>query len=117
MKTIHQQQENTDKKKTKGYFWKILGGDILVSKAVVQWYPYLLLLFILGAILVYNDKLISKKNKTIADKDREYKTLNLKIKNSSAYMYFDTDSTLMQMIKEQGFIQNNKTIYKISVRE
>ena len=74
METTYKQSTSSKKSgKEKSTFREFMGGEFLLSKAAIKWYPYLLLLFVLAGIVVINERSVMSKENKIKKLDEEYK--------------------------------------------
>lgn len=118
MKTTYKQNSKTDNNpKKRKFFREVMGGEFLLSKTMIKWYPYLLLLFILAGITVINERTITSKEKKIKKLDEEYKKTISDLRNNNQFIPYDTNQKLIKMMELQGFVSDDKKIYKIPVKK
>ena len=116
MKTIRQKQENNGEKHPKrSAFWEFMGGDFLLHQKVMQFYPYLLFLFLLAALIVFNEKRINDKEKKIKQLSEEYKQTVSELKEHNQFITYDSNKRIINMLEERGFQKNDKNLYKIPI--
>ena len=119
MKTTYKpnpkQQSNSEKKPN--WFWQILGGEFLIMPQVKNWYPYILLLFVMIGTAVVSEKYIKEKQKIIKEKEIEYKEEITKLKKNNQFIPYEQNQELIQLLEEQGFVKNNEVMYKIVVEK
>lgn len=108
------EKEKTDKGKSS--FWEFLGGDFLLHPLVVRWYPYIILLFFLAAITVFNEKSVIRKTKKLDKLDREYKTTLSELKQNNEYIPYDEEQELIKILSSEGFVKDYKSVYKVPVK-
>ncbi|MDR2971587.1 MAG: hypothetical protein LBU83_06640 [Bacteroidales bacterium] len=94
---------------------KFLSGDFLNHPRLQKWYPYFLLLIFLAAISIVNEKIISKKNKIIQQKQYEYKMTLNQLKENNLYLPYYQKKIIREKAINRGFIENHKGMYKIVV--
>ena len=116
MRTKHKNITNKQEKEKKSSFWEFMGGEFLVKKSVMRWYPYIVLLFILAAISVFNEKSVNKKVKEINKLDMERKAALSELRISNQYISYDTNQKITEILQEQGYVKNDKSIYKIIIK-
>ena len=80
-----------------------------------KWYPYFLLLISLAVISIANEKVISKKNKTIQKKQYEYKMALSELKENNYYLPYYQKKIIREKATKRGFVENHKGMYKITV--
>ncbi|MEG2070537.1 MAG: hypothetical protein RR034_04105 [Bacteroidales bacterium] len=110
----HQTQENLEQKTT---FRQLMGGEFLLNKKMIKWYPYFFLLFIMVGILVVNERSIISKKEKIKDLEIEYKKTISNLKKNNQFIPYEQNQLLIEMMNEQGFVKNDKQVYKILVVE
>lgn len=116
MKTTYKQNESSKKpKKETSTFREFMGGEFLLSKTAIKWYPYLFLLFILAGIVVINEKSVISKENRIKELDEEYKKNISNLRNNNQFISYDTNQKLIEMMEAKGFVNDDKKIYKISI--
>lgn len=116
MKTANKQERKQKKEEKRSAFWSFMGGDFLLHKKVMQFYPYFFMLFALAAIIIANDAWIGKKEKKLQKIENEYKTTVSKIKKQNEFLPYDTATKLMELLQEEGFKKDQKQLYKIPVK-
>lgn len=109
-------QKTKEKEGKRSAFWIFMGGDFLLHKKVVQFYPYFLLLFLLAAITIANDIWIARKEKKLDNIDEQYKSTVSKIKKQNEFLPYDSAEKLMQLLREEGFEKEDDRLYKIPVQ-
>jgi hypothetical protein len=97
-------------------FTKFLSGDFLQHPKLQKWYPYLLLLILLAAISIVNEKSITRKQKLIQKKEYEYKMALSQLKKNNHYLPYQQKKMIREKAQKRGFIENQENIYKIVVR-
>jgi hypothetical protein len=118
METTYKQNNSSKKpKKETSTFREFMGGEFLLSKAAIKWYPYLFLLFVLAGIVVINERSVLSKETKIKELDEEYKKNISDLKNNNQFISYDTNQKLIEMMEEKGFVNDDQKIYKISIRK
>ena len=116
MKTTYRKNEQNRKpERKKSSFWEFMGGEFLLHRSVVKWYPYILFLFVLAAIIIYNEKSITEKNNRIDELDKEYKNSITELRENNQFIPYDSTLKLIKILEDRGFEKNDKTVYKIPV--
>ncbi|MDL2308091.1 hypothetical protein LJC68_01900 [Bacteroidales bacterium OttesenSCG-928-B11] len=116
MKTANRKAKKEKKEEKRSAFWAFMGGDFLLHKKVTQFYPYLVMLILLAAIIIANDNWIRRKEKKLERIENEYKNTVSKIKKQNEFLPYDTAEKVMQLLKEEGFTKDEKKLYKIPVQ-
>jgi len=98
-------------------FFQFLSGDFLRHPKLQKWYPFLLLLILLAAISIVNEKIINHKNKLIQKKQYEYKMALNQLKENNYYLPYQQKKTIREKAAKRGFVENHKNMYKIPVIE
>ena len=98
-------------------FSKFLSGDFLHHPKLQKWYPYLLLLIFLSAGSIVNEKIINHKYKLIQKKQYEYKMALNQLKENNHYLPYHQKKIIREKATKRGFIENNRNVYKIPVKE
>ncbi|MCL2289375.1 MAG: FtsL-like putative cell division protein [Bacteroidetes bacterium] len=98
-------------------FFQFMSGDFLRHPKLQKWYPYLLLLIVLAAISIANEKMINRKNKLIQKKQYEYKVALSQLKENNHYLPYNQKKEIRNKATKRGFIENHKNIYKIPVND
>jgi len=118
METTYKQNSSSKKSgKEKSTFREFMGGEFLLSKAAIKWYPYLFLLFVLAGIVVINERSVMSKENKIKELDEEYKKNISDLRNNNQFISYDTNQKLIEMMEEKGFVNDDKKIYKIPIRK
>lgn len=97
-------------------FGKLMGGEFLLSKKVIKWYPYFLLLFLMMVLIVANERSVANKQDKISDLSVEYKDAITKLKKNNQFIPYDQNQLLLEKLKNQGFNKYPKQTYKIIVK-
>jgi hypothetical protein len=114
MKTINHLSANGDKKtKEKSPFWSFMGGEFLLKETVVQWYPFILILFILAIIIIQNESFIAAKYRKIEELDTEYKRIKTQLRFENEFMNHEISPEIIKLVTEQGFIRKDNSTFKI----
>lgn len=109
------QQLNSERKTN--WFWQILGGEFLIMPKVKNWYPYILLIFVMIVSAVVSEKYIKEKQIIIKKKEIEYKEEITKLKKNNQFIPYELNQELIQLLEEQGFLKNDEVMYKIVVEK
>lgn len=109
------QQLNSERKTN--WFWQILGGEFLIMPKVKNWYPYILLIFVMIVSAVVSEKYIKEKQIIIKKKEIEYKEEITKLKKNNQFIPYEQNQELIQLLEEQGFLKNDEVMYKIVVEK
>lgn len=117
MKTVHRKNNDVTPEKKKSSFWEFVGGEFLLKKSVIIWYPYVLLLFLLSVILILNEKQIVRKIGEIDELAKKNQSTILHIKETKRIFPYDADPELIEQIQKEGFIKNDLSVYKITILE
>lgn len=117
MKTVHRKDSEKEPEKRKNSFWEFMGGEFLLKKSVIRWYPYILLLFILATIVILNEKRIADKNREINELSKKHQETILNLKETKRIFPYDADAELLEQLEEDGFIKDDKSLYKIIIHE
>lgn len=117
MKTTYKHTNSSkQEKKDKSAFRELMGGEFLLSKTALKWYPYLFFLFLLAGFVVINEKSVISKENKIKELDEEYKKNISNLRNNNQFISYDTNQKLIEMMEAKGFINDDKKIYKISIK-
>lgn len=115
MKTSYK-GKTTGNEKKRSSFWEFLGGEFLLHRSVVRWYPYVLLLFVLAAITVFNEKSIASKTRQVDKLYKEAKDVLSELKSSNQVITYDTNQKLIKILEERGFSKKDQNVFKIPVK-
>lgn len=116
MKSADRKEKKRKKEEKRSAFWTFMGGDFLLHKKVTQFYPFFILLILLTAVLIANDKWISNKEAKLKNIEDQYKNTVSKIKKQNEFLPYDSAEKLMKLLKEDGFIKQEERLYKVPVQ-
>ena len=94
-----------------------MSGDFLQHPKLQKWYPYVLLLILLAAISIVNEKVINHKNKIIQRKQYEYKMALNQLKENNHYLPYQQKKTIRERATKRGFGEHQKNMYKIPAND
>ncbi len=117
MITTNRQEPKQEKEKRDSLWKQLLSGDFLFAPKTIRWYPYLVFVFILMVLIVINEHNMDAKRQKIKNLETEYKQTISLLKHNNQYILYEENQKLKQMLKDRGFEENNKHIYKIVIQE
>ena len=116
MKTRHKRKkENGEEPQKRSTFWEFMGGEFLLDEKVARFYPFLFFLFVLGALVIFNEKWVDSKKHKIDTLNEKYKNTVSELKEHNNFIPYDSTKKLIHLLEEQGFQKSNKNLYKIPV--
>ena len=114
MKTTSQKKQEQNS----SHAWQdFISGDILLDTKVKAWYPYILFLFFLAFILIWNDRILENKQKELQAKEKEYQSAVEDIKLHNNYINFGYKTEIRNKAIEEGYIKNLNAKYKIVIQQ
>lgn len=118
MKTTYRKQEKESSEPKRQFtLSRIFDGEFFMSSQVRRHWPYFAMVtaFILGIII--SEQSITKKQKLIKQYENEYKETLSKLKKNNQFIPYKESQELLQIIEEKGFVKDDKSRYKIVVKE
>lgn len=109
--------ENNDKKDKKSFFGRLFGADFLLSEQMRPWYPYIVFVLILMAVLVVSEQRINEKNQEINRLENEYKAELSKLKANNQFIPYEENQILIQKMMERGYVLNEEHNYTVTVKK
>jgi hypothetical protein len=95
---------------------QLLGADFLLDKKVVRWYPFILYVFVLMLLSVYNSKLIQQKESRLKILENEWQSAAGELRKSNQLISYDKEEKIISMMKDRGFVEDNKNTNRINVK-
>jgi len=109
-------KEKEGEPKQRSAFWEFMGGDFLLDEKVIRFYPYIFFLFLLGALIIFNENWIDAKKANIKTLNEEYKNTVSELKEHNQFIPYDSTKRLINLLEEQGFQKDNKNLYKVPIK-
>jgi hypothetical protein len=94
-----------------------LGGHFLLSKQVVFWYPYLIYLFVLVVVLVFNEREINRKQLKLRELDDTYKIEIGTLEKHNQFIPYNVRQNIENTMKNKGFQSADTSRYYIRVNK
>lgn len=117
MRTVYKEKERKKKDSPKrSAFWEFMGGDFLLHQKVVRFYPFLLFVFVLVAVVLFNEKVIDNKERKIRQLDEEYKKTVSELKEHNQFIPYDSTKKLIRILESRDFRKDDKNVYKITLK-
>lgn len=100
-----------------GWLRRALGGEFLLSKQMLPWYPYLLFVLILTCILIVSEQLIVEKKEKIVRLQNEYKAELSNLKANNQFIPYEENQMLIHKMEERGYHLNQEHTYTIYIKK
>lgn len=117
MDSTSKRKENKDKKDKKSFFGRLFGADFLLSEQMRPWYPYIVFVLVLMAVLVISEQRINDKNQEINRLENEYKAELSKLKANNQFIPYEENQILIQKMMDRGYVLNEEHNYTITVKK
>lgn len=99
------------------WFWKIFGGEFLISENIRKWYPYFILIFVLIGSIVISERSIKKKKMIIKKMEIEYREAIKSLKKNNKFIPYEQNQELIEILQKEGYKKNEQLMYKIIVEK
>lgn len=99
----------------KPWLRKVFGGEFLLSEQMRPWYPYIVFVLLLAAILVLNEQLVNEKKAEISRLENEYKSELSRLKANNQFIPYEENQILIQKMKDRGYVLDEEHNYTIHV--
>ena len=99
----------------KPWLRKVFGGEFLLSEQMRPWYPYIVFVLLLAAILVLNEQLVNEKKAEISRLENEYKSDLSRLKANNQFIPYEENQILIQKMKDRGYVLDEEHNYTIHV--
>ncbi len=110
---------NQPPKKKEGGFSKFLknvfGGEFLLSSQMRPWYPYILFVLLLMAILIVSEQRIQEKRVKVTKLENEYKAEISRLKANNQFIPYEENQILIHKMQERGYVLDEEHNYTIKV--
>jgi len=94
-----------------------LAGYFLLSKRVTFWYPYLIYLFVLIVIMVFNEHEIILKQKKLQNLNNTYKMEIGRLEKHNQFIPYSVRQHIENSMRNKGFNTNDKNCYYINIKQ
>lgn len=103
------------KREHKPWLRRVFGGEFLLSEQMRPWYPYIVFVLLLAAILVLNEQLVNEKKAEINRLENEYKSELSRLKANNQFIPYEENQILIQKMKDRGYVLDEEHNYTIHV--
>lgn len=94
----------------------VFGGEFLLSRQMLRWYPYIALVFVLMAVMIISEQRIQDKKRKITRLENQYKTELSRLKANNQFIPYEENQILIQKMQERGYVLNEEQNYTIRVK-
>ena len=94
----------------------VFGGEFLLSRQMLRWYPYIALVFVLMAVMIISEQRIQDKKRTITRLENQYKAELSRLKANNQFIPYEENQILIQKMQERGYVLNEEQNYTIRVK-
>ena len=94
----------------------VFGGEFLLSRQMLRWYPYIALVFVLMAVMIISEQRIQEKKRKITRLENLYKAELSRLKANNQFIPYEENQILIQKMQERGYVLNEEQNYTIRVK-
>lgn len=94
----------------------VFGGEFLLSRQMRRWYPYVVFVLVLMAVMVVSEQRIQEKKKKIAKLENQYKAELSRLKANNQFIPYEENQILIQKMQDRGYVLNEERNYTIRVK-
>ncbi|MBQ3750930.1 MAG: hypothetical protein IKN99_02595 [Bacteroidales bacterium] len=94
----------------------VFGGEFLLSRQMLRWYPYIALVFVLMAVMIISEQRIQDKKRKITRLENQYKAELSRLKANNQFIPYEENQILIQKMQERGYVLNEEQNYTIRVK-
>ena len=94
---------------------RVFGGEFLLSQQMRPWYPYIVFVLVLVAILVLSEQRINEKKQEINQLENEYKSELSQLKANNQFIPYEENQMLIQKMKDRGYVLDEEHNYTIHI--
>ena len=94
----------------------VFGGEFLLSRQMLRWYPYIALVFVLMAVMIISEQCIQDKKRKITRLENQYKAELSRLKANNQFIPYEENQILIQKMQERGYVLNEEQNYTIRVK-
>lgn len=94
----------------------VFGGEFLLSRQMLRWYPYIALVFVLMAVMIISEQRIQDKKRKITRLENQYKAELSRLKANNQFIPYEENQILIQKMQERGYVLNEEQNYIIRVK-
>ena len=76
----------------------VFGGEFLLSRQMLRWYPYIALVFVLMAVMIISEQRIQDKKRKITRLENQYKAELSRLKANNQFIPYEENQILIQKI-------------------
>ena len=107
--------DNKERKEKAPLLRRVFGGEFLLSQQMRPWYPYILCVLLLAAILVLSEQRVNEKKQEINRLENEYKAELSRLKANNQFIPYEENQMLIQKMKERGYVLDEEHNYTIHI--
>ena len=94
----------------------VFGGEFLLSRQMRRWYPYVVFVLVLMAVMVVSEQRIQEKKKKIAKLENQYKAELSRLKANNQFIPYEENQILIKKMQDRGYVLNEERNYTIRVK-
>ena len=94
----------------------VFGGEFLLSRQMLRWYPYSALVCVLMAVMIISEQRIQDKKRKITRLENQYKAELSRLKANNQFIPYEENQILIQKMQERGYVLNEEQNYTIRVK-
>ena len=106
---------NKEQKEKTPLLRRVFGGEFLLSQQMRPWYPYIVFVLVLVAILVLSEQRINEKKQEINRLENEYKSELSRLKANNQFIPYEENQILIQKMKDRGYVLDEEHNYTIHI--
>lgn len=106
---------NKEQKEKTPLLRRVFGGEFLLSQQMRPWYPYIVFVLVLVAILVLSEQRINEKKQEINRLENEYKSELSQLKANNQFIPYEENQILIQKMKDRGYVLDEEHNYTIHI--
>ncbi len=110
MRSTTHSEEPQPKERRKFFYMlrDVFGGEFLLSRQMRPWYPYILFLLLLMAVMVISEQRITEKKREITRLENQYKAELSRLKANNQFIPYEENQILVKKMEARGYVQLNK---------
>lgn len=118
MESTTNRTNNKPRKRSNGsWLARMLGGEFLLSKQMIPWYPFIAFLLILMGFQIISEQRIIEKREKIKKLENVYKAELSKLKSNNQFIPYEENQLLIKKMEEHGYQLNEEHTYTILIKK
>jgi len=115
--SVKRRKKDQSKRGLGRFMEKVLGGEFLLDREMLPWYPFILFVVLLMAVSVVSEQRIVEKKEKITELENEYKAELSKLKTNNQFIPYEENQILIETMKTRGYVLDEKHNYTVVVEK